>query len=309
MQPKKRALGRGLEALLPQKPVAVTTELRPQAPEAAAADTDVVKSGVAKLPIASIRRNPDQPRQSFDPEALAELAGSIQIHGVLQPIAVVAAADGYTLVAGERRWRAAQQAGLTEIPAVILEQLSEQELLECALVENLQRENLSVLEEARAYQALIDTFGLSQDEVAERVGKSRPAVANTVRLLRLDEEFRRDLDDGRLSAGHARALLSLENPRMQKRLRDMIVSEGLSVRQAEERASRIAMENIPAGTSHARKTRHDDADVKRLREQLIEAFACRVDVKSSAKDRGKIEIYYDSLDELERILSRVRVEA
>lgn len=308
MQPKKRALGRGLEALLPQRSV-------PSAMAAAAAslpNEQETKPGVLTLPISAIQRNPEQPRQIFDSAALAELAQSIKAHGVLQPIAVVQSGNAYTLVAGERRWRAAQQAGLAEIPALILESLSEQEILECALVENLQRENLSSLEEARAYQALIDTFGLSQDEVAERVGKSRPAVANTLRLLRLEESFRRDLEEGRLTAGHARALLSLDSPKLQHKLRDIIVTEGLSVRQAEERATRLALDHSSPGSSPTRQkpsTRIEDSDVQRLREQLIEAFACRVDVKSAGKDRGKIEIFYDSLDELERILSRVRVEA
>ncbi|MGI8908910.1 MAG: ParB/RepB/Spo0J family partition protein [Candidatus Sumerlaeaceae bacterium] len=270
------------------------------------------RPGSSKLPIGSIHRNPEQPRQTFDPASLEELSNSIKAHGVLQPIAVMQAGAHYILVAGERRWRAAQQAGLTEIPAVVLDSLSDQEILECALIENLQRENLSPLEEARAYQALVETFGLSQDEVAERVSKSRPAVANTLRLLKLSEEFQRDMVEGRLTAGHARALLSLDNERMRQKLRDIIVNEQLSVRQAEERATRIAMDNIATGRTAPRQqksSRNEDADVRRLREQLIEAFACKVDVKSSGKDRGKIEIYYDSLDELERILNRLRVEA
>lgn len=306
MQPKKRALGRGLEALLPQRISTLPPAMEPNAPATAE------RPGSSKLPIGSIHRNPEQPRQTFDPASLEELSNSIKAHGVLQPIAVMQAGAHYILVAGERRWRAAQQAGLTEIPAVVLDSLSDQEILECALIENLQRENLSPLEEARAYQALVETFGLSQDEVAERVSKSRPAVANTLRLLKLSEEFQRDMVEGRLTAGHARALLSLDNERMRQKLRDIIVNEQLSVRQAEERATRIAMDNIATGRTAPRQqksSRNEDADVRRLREQLIEAFACKVDVKSSGKDRGKIEIYYDSLDELERILNRLRVEA
>jgi ParB family chromosome partitioning protein len=274
---------------------------------------------VAKIATNLIYRNPDQPRQKFEPNSLNELAKSIRQHGVLQPIAVVPFGDDtYTLVAGERRWRAAQMAGLPEIPAVILEPLSEQEMLECALVENLQRENLSPLEEARAYQALIDTFGLQQDEVADRVGRSRPAVGNTLRLLKLEEPFRRDVDEGRMSAGHARAILSLTDSKLQYKLRDMIVNEELTVRQAEERANALVRKyaerasgesDRESGEARTKSDRHEDPDVARLREQLIEAFACRVDVKAQAKDRGKIEIYYDSLDELERILSRVKIEA
>jgi ParB family chromosome partitioning protein len=308
MQPKKRALGRGLEALLPQRPAAAPAVVQ-DIPAALTPEPN--RPAPSTLPHSSIRRNPDQPRQNFDPAALEELSSSIKQHGVLQPVAVVPSDGGYILVAGERRWRAAQLAGLTDIPAVILESLSEQDILECALIENLQRENLSPLEEARAYQALIDSFGLSQDEVAERVGKSRPAVANTLRLLKLNSEFQRDLEEGRITAGHARAMLSLDHPRVQQKLRNMIVNEGLSVRQAEERATKIALDNIPSGGSPRRTkaSASDSPEVQRLREQLIEAFTCRVDIKTAGKDRGKIEIFYDSLDELERILNRVRVEA
>lgn len=311
MQQKKRALGRGLEALLPQKPP----------PQEASSNTEAnttpvpaLAAGPGRLPISQIRRNESQPRQSFDPTALSELADSIRKHGIIQPVAVVASEKGtYTLVAGERRWRAAKEAGLKEIPAIVLDPLSDQEVLECALVENLQRENLSPLEEAKAYRALIDTFGVSQETVAERVGKSRPAIANALRLLKLPSEFQKDLEEGRLTAGHARALLALDNLRDQQRLRDAIVQEQLSVRQAEELAGRIL--GNPESSSSKNKARQgktsrpSDPDTERLREQLIEALACRVDLKPYDAQRGKIEIQYDSLDELERILTRMGVGA
>jgi len=314
VQQKKRVLGRGLEALLPQKPQPQQPAKPTETHEPVAASSQPA-ARPDKLPVASIRRNEAQPRQVFDPVALAELADSIRRHGLLQPVAVMPGSDGtYILVAGERRWRAAQEAGLQEIPAVILDKLNDQELLECALVENLQRENLSPLEEARAYRALVDTFGLSQEAVAERVGKSRPAVANALRLLKLNEEFQQDLEEGRLTPGHARALLALENLQDQQRLRQEIVSWQLSVRQAEDRALRLQAGGASDSPIKSRgrasaPQKGLDSDSQRLREQLIEAFACRVDLKPAGPNRGKIEIYYETLDELERILSRMGVGA
>ena len=191
---KQRGLGKGLEALF--------------------ADNDTAgEQGAVTLKLSEIEPNREQPRKRFDEEALTQLAESIRIHGVIQPLLVRPAAGGtYQLVAGERRWRAARMAGLTEVPAVIKE-LSEQEAMELALIENLQREDLNPIEEALGYQELMDAYGFTQEQVAKRVGKSRSAVANALRLISLPEEIRPMLEDGSLSAGHARALLSLDDPK------------------------------------------------------------------------------------------------
>ncbi len=316
MSSKKRALGRGLEALLPARPApAVITELT-------SADNGTLSSGangaaavvvLEELPyqllsVTELEPNPNQPREIFDEAALEELARSIRVHGILQPVAVVRREGKWRIVAGERRWRAAQLAGMLTVPAVVLE-LNDQEVLECALVENLQRENLNPVESARAYKALVDTFGLSQEEVADRVGLSRPAVANSLRLLRLPADYLRDVEGGYLTAGHARALLSLEREGDRRRLRDAVVRGRLSVREAEQLAAQIADRTTVSKKKPAKSETALDSDLARLREQLIEALACRVQIKPLEKTRGRIEIHYDSLDELDRLLSVLGVEA
>lgn len=194
-------------------------------------------------------------------------------------------------------------AGLTEIPVIVLD-LSEEQILEFALVENLQRENLNAVEEAKAYRALMESFGLSQEEVADRVGKSRPAVANSLRLLRLEPEYLRDIEAGLVTAGHARALLSLDRPEWRKRLREHIVRDQLSVREAEHLA--VSLANRKVGIRGAKRAL--DPNVQRLREALIDRLACKVEVKTFDQNKGKIEVFYDSLDELERILAALNVE-
>jgi ParB family chromosome partitioning protein len=264
----------------------------------------------SKLPIAQIAPNPHQPRETFDEDSIRDLADSVRRHGLLQPVAVMPGNnDNYLIVAGERRWRAAQQAGLKEIPVVFMDPLTPQELLECALVENLQREDLHPLDEARAYHTLAKSFSLSAEQIAERVGKSRSAVSNTLRLLNLPVHLLLDLQEGRLTAGHARALLSVENPRDQSDLRDAILHQGLSVRQAEMRAQELAVAaDSPRRTKKQRTRGKSDPDANRLRERLVEALACNVSVKALDKDRGRIEIYYESIDELQRVLSRLGIE-
>ncbi len=311
MPSKKRALGRGLEALLPARPApAITGDGAAEGALAlAAAPLTDTASAYQVLGIDDIEPNPHQPRENFDEAALAELASSIRVHGVLQPVAVVVRDGKNRIVAGERRWRAARLAGLESIPAVFLD-LNDQEVLECALVENLQREDLNPVEAARAYKALVDTFGLSHEEVAERVGLSRPAVANSLRLLRLPPDYLKDVEGGYLSAGHARALLSLEREGDRRRLRDAIVRERLSVREAEQMAAQIAERAIAPKKRKSRAAEEpEDANISRLREQLIEALACRVRFRALEPTRGRIEISYDSLDELERILGILGVEA
>lgn len=224
MSAKGRGLGKGLGALIGDLPEA-------EAPQE-----------VTKLPLQKIEPNPNQPRTSFDEEELAALADSIREHGILQPLAVRESGDGYyQIIAGERRWRGARLAGLTELPVVVL-QADEREVMELALVENLQRQDLNPMEEAEGYRVLIEEYGLTQEQAAVRVGKSRPAVANMLRLLALPEDVRAQVCDGTLSAGHARALLSLPNERLQRAAAQRIVALRLSVRQSEAMCKRMASE-------------------------------------------------------------------
>ncbi len=294
MSSRKSVLGRGLDALLP--PVA--------APEPAAVHPGKnLPAGVTTLTVDSLVPNPFQPRVQFDENALSELSLSIKSHGIVQPLAAVKRGTGYMLVAGERRWRAARMAGLQEVPVIILN-LSDKEMLECALVENLQRSDLNSIEEARAYKSLMDTFGLSQEEVADRMGKSRPAIANTLRLLRLETEYQHDIEAGTITAGHARALLSLDDSSDRKRLRDAIATSKLSVREAEATAVEIANKKVRRRTP----SRPLDPNMKRLREALIDAIGLRIEVKPLDRKKGRIEIWYDGHDDLERLLGALGIE-
>lgn len=227
MSAKQHGLGRGLGALIddysPQQPASVFT-----------------------LPLQKIEPNPAQPRKQFDELELQALAESIRTHGILQPLAVRAVNDGfYQIIAGERRWRAARLAGVDELPVVVIE-ADDKTVMELALVENLQRQDLNPLEEAEGYRSLMEDFGLTQEQAAERVGKSRPAVANALRLLALPEEIRLMVCDGTLSAGHARAILSLHDERQQKAAAQKIISLRLSVRQAEAMCKKMEVTHAPA---------------------------------------------------------------
>lgn len=311
MPPKKRALGRGLEALLPQKPPQKTKPS--DVKTAAAAPAEVIEGGVTTLAVTAIRRNDQQPRQYFDEEALHQLADSIKRRGIIQPVAVMKRENDYVLVAGERRWRAAQIAGIQELPVIILDSLSSQDLLEYALVENLQRENLNAMEEARAYQTLQRSFSLTAENIAERMGKSRSAIANSLRLLTLPPDMQEDLEAERITAGHARAILSLENQRDQVALRNLIVQDNMSVRQAELKAREMT-EGGAKRRGKARKPKAaaapsaDQAYLDDIREQLIDVFACQVTITSQSDDRGKIEIHYESLDELQNVLDILEIQ-
>ncbi|MBX7245193.1 MAG: ParB/RepB/Spo0J family partition protein [Candidatus Sumerlaeaceae bacterium] len=299
MQSKKRALGKGLGALLPPKPSAPTVVAVPV--EAAGQAETFDGERLRRVPLELVKPNPNQPRGRFDEDSLKELAESIKHQGLIQPVAVAKRGDGFMIVAGERRWRAAGLAGIKTIPVIELT-VTDQEVLEYALVENLQRENLNPMEEARAYKALMESFGLSQEEVADRVGKGRPTVANVLRLLKLPHSMQKDVEEGLLSPGHARALLSVENANDQIKLREGIVANGWSVREAERHA--LALQKRPA---KSRPTEGKDPNVERLREQIVEALSCRVDVRAFGTNRGKIEIHYDSLDDLDRILAALGI--
>ena len=282
MVTRRSGLGRGLEALIPRG--------------------EGIHTGFAVIPVDRVSANPHQPRSVFDEEALASLAASIREVGVLQPIIVRAAEEGsYTLVAGERRWRAARKVGLKEIPAIIRES-DDRSLLTEALVENLQREDLSPLEEATAYQELLEDFGLTHEEVGTRVGKSRSAITNSLRLLQLPAAIQGKLERGELSAGHARALLGLEDKKFAEHIAERAVEEGWSVRQVEDavRARNQAVSDHHTGRSlsPARPVAIVELE-RRLRDQL----STRVKIKY-ANDRGKLVIDFSSLDDLERIYRR-----
>ena len=275
--PKRRGLGRGFGALIPQAPP-------PRASE-------------RSVPIDQIAPNPWQPRIHFDEAKLREMAESIREHGIVEPLVVRPREGGFELIAGERRLRAARLAGLETVPAVVRE-MDDREALEITLIENLQREDLSALEEAAAYVRLVEEFGATQEEVARRVGRSRPAVANTIRLLQLPEAVREEMRSGRLSAGHARALLALDSPVEQTAMASDAIRLGLSVRQLE---ARIRSRMQPS----ARKRVSRDLHVADVEKQLMRTLGTRVRLHTRGQ-KGRIVIEFYSPGELERLLERLR---
>ncbi len=281
---RQNALGRGLDALIP----GAAREPGPQ-PGAAA-------GGPAELPVASIDPNPDQPRREFDPEEIERLADSIRQHGVLQPV-VVRRRDGgrYELVVGERRWRASRAAGRATIPAVVAD-VDEDALLEVALVENVQRRDLNPMELAHAFRRLTES-GSTQEDVGRRVSLDRSTVANHLRLLDLSREMQADVEAGRLSVGHAKALLQVASPERRRHLRDRILRDGLSVRAAEE-LGRSRGAARPAGTRSARSP--SDPELLRLADSLRQRFQTRVRLQGDAK-RGRIEVEFFGPEDLQRI--------
>lgn len=256
-----------------------------------------------EIPIDGIRPNPYQPRIDFDDGRIQELADSIGEKGILQPLIVSKRDDGYELVVGERRLRAARAAGLTEVPCLVLE-VPDEEVLEVALVENLQREDLDPVEEARAYTMMVEKFGLSQEEVARRVGKGRATVTNALRLLKLPAEIQRLLREGKLSAGHARTLIGIEDPGEQVRTANDLVNKGLSVREAEE--TRRGKEGSGEALGQRRGRRSVDPRVRRVEEELQRYFGTFVKVRGSNK--GTIVIKYYSIEDLNRILDILGIE-
>lgn len=288
MSTSRKRLGRGLGALLGEDAV-----------RAVEAD-----EGIVHVAVARIRPNRFQPRQTFDEESIGDLAASIAQKGILQPLIVTPGGDGgYELVSGERRWRAAQRVGLATVPAIVRE-VEDDELLEIALIENLQREDLDAIEEAEGYRQLIDEFELTQAEVGTRVGKSRPAVANALRLLDLPPKVKVWVQKGELSAGHGRALLGLADSKRVVALAKEAVRKGLSVRQVE---SRVRRENADRRTKRADPGPADTAELERARieEELQRLLGTRVTVRASKTGKGKIEIAFYSPDDLERLLERL----
>ncbi len=275
-------LGKGLDLLIPSEVEEVKEE---------------VQKDVVVLKTSMIEPNREQPRKKFDEEALEELSASIKQYGIIQPIVVCKKDDYYQIIAGERRWRAAKKAGLKEVPVVIKE-YSEKEIAEISLIENIQREDLNPIEEAQSYKKLIDDYKLTQDELAKRVSKSRTVITNAMRLLKLHEEVQKMLVDGALSAGHARALLGIENKEKQLKLAKDIVEKSLSVRQTED-----LVKDLSEGKKKKDTKKKDDMAFvyKDLEKKMGAALGTKVKINRRDKGKGKIEINYYSEDELDRI--------
>jgi len=280
----KRALGKGIGALIGESD-----------------DTRRQAAATAEVPISSLGPNPSQPRRKFPAASLAELAESIRRRGVLQPVLVEAAGEGrYVIVAGERRVRAAKLAGLDRVP-VIVRSFSPEERLEIALIENLQREDLTPIEEAKAYRQLMEARDLTQEQVAARVGKDRTTVTNSLRLLKLPEKVQDAVERGELSAGHARALLAVDNPADMEVLFQRVLKRGLSVRETEA-AAQVLNQGRRGGTGRKRPGGGSrDPEVRAVEERLVERFGTKVQIRGGPS-RGRIEIAYFSADDLERVL-------
>ena len=285
---KRRALGRGLSALIPQ-------------------GTSLNTPAERRVPIADIRPNPRQPRRYFNESKIAELAESIQNQGILQPLLVRKVPEGYELILGERRFRAAHRAGLERVP-VIVKEVSDAESLEMALVENIQREELTPIEEALAYRQLMQEFNLTQEQVAQRVSKSRPVVTNLLRVLNLPDEIKDEVDKGTISVGHARALLALNLTEQQLEMARHVMKHGLSVRETETLVAQSNVQEIPTQSSSPQKhTISTKADIylSAVEEDLVQALGTKVKIIPRRKG-GRVEIEYYSNEELEGLVQRLK---
>lgn len=317
---KSRGLGRGLDALFGDMEVDVLKNEKEEAPgvketvrmpepgetagtsagtsSAAETPAETAAGGILYIDINDIKPNSNQPRKVFDEEKLEDLAASIKEHGLIQPVVLRSVGAGYEIVAGERRWRAARKVGVKTIPCIVRELTDEENML-LAIIENMQREDLNPIEEAEGLSQMIDTYGLTQDQVSKSVGKSRPYITNCLRLLKLPEAIQGFVSEGQLSAGHARAIVSAGGKEKQITLAQKAVKEGLSVRQIEK----LAKENKTGKTKA--KPREKNADVKRVENDLKEALGTRVTLNQKGK-KGKIEIEYYSRDELERLIELLK---
>ncbi len=280
---KKRGLGRGLGSLIP----------------GSGTDTEQSESGLRTVPVKAITPNPRQPRTQMDESKLAELADSIKEHGLIQPLIVRQEGQGYTLIAGERRWRASQLAGLREVPVVVKE-ASPQAMLELALIENIQRADLNPIEEALAYQQLVDEFGLTQEAVADRVGKSRPTVTNIIRLLNLPQSIQEAVNNELISGAHARALLPLPTPESQIAIMNSIISQGLSVRQVEAIVTKIKTAEKPK----PRRVKGLTAEMAALESEFRHRLGTQVKIQPG-ENGGKVVINYYSDEELQAIYEAI----
>ena len=303
MAVKKKGLGKGLDSLIPEK------SNKPLAKEPAEEKRESESgSGIQMMKINMVEPNRDQPRKKFDEDAILELADSIKQFGVLQPLLVRKNKDYYEIIAGERRWRAAKQAGVKEVP-VIVKEYTEQEIVEIGLIENIQRENLNPIEEAFAYKRLLTEFHLKQDEVAERVSKSRTAVTNSMRLLKLDERVQQMVIDDMITTGHARALLGIEDAEKQFATAQKIFDENLSVRETEKLVKKIQNnKDIPVEKKKVSDPAME-AIYHDLEEKMKSILGTKVAINKKDDQKGKIEIEYYSMDELDRIIDLIRTIA
>jgi ParB family chromosome partitioning protein len=290
MSTQKKALGRGLGALIPSRP--------PAEPAAAPAPAGVPGSGLAQIPIEQISPNPYQPRKTFNDASIEELSRSVREHGIIQPLVVTKLGDNkYRLIAGERRFRAAQKAGLTIVPVVIKETMTDSDVLQVALIENIQREDLNTIEEAYAYHQLHEEFGLTQEEISKRVGKERSTVANFLRLLRLPDPVKKLLASGQLSMGHARAILAVDSPKKQEQLADRVVKRNLNVRQTEM----LAAESSPKAEQPEKEK---DIFTRDAEEKLMRTLRSKVEIDRKRRG-GVIHIRFGSEDELIRLVDEI----
>ena len=285
--PQHRGLGKGLDAILPGSMSGIPAQ--------------PLTGGVVEAALGNIRPNPRQPRTMIDPGSLEELAASIREHGIIQPLIVSRdeSGEGYTLIAGERRWQAARQAGLTTVP-VLVRQAGDEQLLELALVENIQRADLNALEEAHAFQHMVEEFGLSHEQIAARVGRSRAAVSNTLRLLRLAPAAQQGLLDGTITEGHARALLGLDSPEAQEAALKVVIAKGLNVRRTEDLVRRLSGERLISRPRQA-----PSPDLVALEERLRVSLGTKVSLRSGSRGKGRMVIHYYSPEELDALLNRL----
>ena len=311
MSGKKMGLGRGLNTLIPKAPIVDEEDVEQVKKKVSRSSKSKKKAEPEKeltLPIDKIEPNPDQPRNQFDEDTLQELSDSIKQYGMLQPILVTPKDDFYQdrnsyyeIIAGERRWRAAKLAGLNEVP-VMIRKYNENEVVEIALIENIQRDNLNPIEEAMAYKRLMEEFQLKQDEVAGKVSKSRAAITNSLRLLKLDPRVQKMLEEEMISTGHARALLAITNKDQQYEIAQKVFDEKLSVRD---------IEKLVKDLKKIKKNKKEEKDVHdilytQLEESMKQILGSKVTIKNKKNNKGKIEIEYYSQDELERIVDMIR---
>lgn len=308
--PKKpRGLGKGLDALFGDAEVTLSVKKEKEAEAAVPrveesgvklTEDKPTENGISYVNINDIKPNSNQPRKTFDEEKLRELASSIEEHGLIQPIVLRRMKKGYEIVAGERRWRAARIIGIKEIPCIVKELTDEENML-LAIIENMQREDLNPIEEAEGINQMIDTYGLTQEQVSKSVGKSRPYIANSLRLLKLTAQVRDYVSQGDLSAGHARALAVITDENRQIALAEMAIREGLSVRQIEK----LAKENKTGRAKAKARPKTKNADVIRVEEDLKEVLGTKVNLNQKGK-KGKIEIEFYSKEDLERLIELLK---
>ncbi|AWW27352.1 ParB/RepB/Spo0J family partition protein [Acetobacterium carbinolicum] len=293
---KNTGLGKGLRALFPEEAMVTSQE-----DEVLAVDLEKL---VFYVKTNNLKPNPKQPRKTFDRNKLEELGASIKEHGIVQPLVVKPEAKGYTIIAGERRWRAANMIGLKEVP-VIVKDLPPEEVLEIAIIENVQRENLNSMEEAMAFVALMENFNLTQGEIGIRIGKSRTAIANTLRLLKLPKVIQEQLAQGEITSGHARAILILDDPEKMITFANEIIEKGMSVREAENRIKKMQAEGLAKPLQ--KKKEDNKGYIIEIQDALEKKFETKVHLSSRGK-KGKIEFVYSSLEELDRLLEQLGYE-